>query len=226
MDVLPRRFVLLCCQECSFAKKLRTCRYHASIELVLTTMNDFSSRLIDTPVNMPDPIWKCFGYGQLWPLQPACSQNWARSYMPDPTSCILFSSVFSKQGMGHAMPNQPGSDLDGLARVQQHSSGLKASWCAGIIGPGFWQDATGPLPVSHFSTRLHSSTDVPHNIIQNQPGADLVLADCARFGPNGSGPEASRCARNIRPASGQRFPADPARMRIESCMFTGTKHFV
>ena len=24
------------------------------------------------PVNMPDPIWKHFGYGQLWPLRPAC----------------------------------------------------------------------------------------------------------------------------------------------------------
>ena len=30
-----------------------------------------------SPVNMLDPIWKRFGYGQLWPLRPACSQNWA-----------------------------------------------------------------------------------------------------------------------------------------------------
>ena len=55
-------FVLLCCQEWSFAKKLHTWRYHASIELVLTTMNDFSSCLINTPANMPDPIRKRFGY--------------------------------------------------------------------------------------------------------------------------------------------------------------------
>ena len=33
--------------------------------------------------------------------------------------------------------------------------------------------------------------------MQNQPGSDLVLADCVRFWPNGSGPEASRCARII-----------------------------
>ena len=28
-----------------------------------------------TPVNMPDSTRKRFGYGQLWPLRPACSQN-------------------------------------------------------------------------------------------------------------------------------------------------------
>ena len=49
------------------------------------------------PVNMPDPIRKRFGYGQLWSLRPACSQNRAGSYMPDPTSCIHFSSIFSKK---------------------------------------------------------------------------------------------------------------------------------
>ena len=59
--------------------------------------------------------------------------------------------------------------------------------------------------------------------MQNQPGSDLVLADCVRFWPNGSGPEASRCARVVRPASGQCFPADPDRMRIRSGMFTGLR---
>ena len=92
---------------------------------------------------------------------------------------------------------------------------------AGILGPGFWQDATGPLPVSHFETRFRSSADVPDNTVPCQPGSDLVLADCVRFWPNGSGPEASQCARIIRLVSGQCFPADPDRMRIESGMFTG-----
>ena len=123
--------------------------------------------------------------------------------------------------MGHTVQKRHGSDLDGLARVWLNSSGLKASRCAGIIWPGFWQDATGPLPVSRFQTRLRSSTDVPDNVIQNRPGADLVLADCAGFGPSGSGPEASRCARIIRPGSGQYFPAEPARMQIGCSMFTG-----
>ena len=57
--------------------------------------------------------------------------------------------------------------------------------------------------------------------MENQPGTDLVLADCVRLGPNGSGPEASRCARIIGPASGQSLRADPDRIRIGSCMFTG-----
>ena len=58
-------------------------------------------------------------------------------------------------------------------------------------------------------------------LMQNQPGSDLVLADCVRVWRNGSGPEASHCARIIRPASGQCFPADTDRMRIRSGLFTG-----
>ena len=136
---------------------------------------------------MPDPIRKRFGYGQLWPLRPACSHNRAESCMPDPTSRILFSSV-----PYYAKPTRIRSDLDGLARVWLHSSGLKASWHARIMGPGFWQHATVLLLVSHFQTRLHSSTAVLDNIVQNQPGAGLVLADSGRFWPNGSSPEANQ----------------------------------
>ena len=130
---------------------------------------------------------------------------------------------FSKEGLDHTVQNRPGSDLDGLVRFQPNASGLEASRCAGIIGPGFsgfWQDATNPLPVSHFQTRMRSSTDGPDQTVQNQTGSDLVLADCVRFWPNGSGPEASQCAKIIRPASGQCFPADLDRMRIGSGMFT------
>ena len=45
---------------------------------------------IKLPVNMPDSIRKHSGYGELWPLRPACSQNRAGSCMPDPTSSIRF----------------------------------------------------------------------------------------------------------------------------------------
>ena len=143
--------------------------------------------------------------------------------MPDLTSRIRFSSVFFKEGMVHILQNRPGSDLGGLARVWPDASGLEANWCAGIIGPCFWQDASGPLPVSHFHTRFRSSTNIPNNIVQNDPGSNLVLADCVRFWPNGSRPEASHCARVIRPTSGQCFPADSDRMRIGSGIFTGQR---
>ena len=112
---------------------------------------------------------------------------YAGSDFPNP-----FQLRFFKEDMDYTVQNRPGSDLDGLVRVWPNTSGLEASWCAGIIWPGFWQDATGPLPVSHFQTRFRSSTDVPDNIVQNHPGSCLVLADCVRFWPNGSGPEASR----------------------------------
>ena len=133
---------------------------------------------------MPDPIRKRSGYGQLWPLRPACSQNRAGSYiiMPDPTQFPHpFQFRFSKEGMEHLAQNRPGSHLNGLVMVWPNASGLEASRCAGIIGHGFWQDATGPLPVPHFQTRFRSSTDIPDKIVQNQPGYDLVLADCVRF---------------------------------------------
>ena len=35
------------------------------------------------PANMSDPVWKCFGYSQLWPFHPACSQNQAGSVQPE-----------------------------------------------------------------------------------------------------------------------------------------------
>ena len=125
-----------------------------------------------------------------------------------------FQFRFSKEGMGHAVQNRPGSHLDGLARVWLNSSALKASWCSGFNGPGFWPDSTGPLPVSHFQTRFRSSIAGPDNIIQNQPGYELVLADCARLWPNGSGPEESQCATIIRarfwPMPLSRSGPDPA----------------
>ena len=128
-----------------------------------------------------------------------------------------FQFRFYKEGMGHAVQNRPGSSLGGLIRVWLNSSGMKASWCAGFNGPGNRPATSFPLSDSvPFFT-----TDVPNNSIQNQPVSDLVLAHCVRFWPNGSGPEESRCARIILPVSGQYFPADPARMRIGSGVFTG-----
>ena len=43
-----------------------------------------------------------------------------------------------------------------------------------------WQNATSPLPVSHFQIRLRPSTDGPDHIVQSQPGFVWVLADYVR----------------------------------------------
>ena len=96
-----------------------------------------------TPVNMPDPIQKHFDYGHYGQRTARIGLIvYARSNFPHP-----FQFSFFNEGMGHTVQNRPGSSLGGLARVWLHSYGLKASWCAGIIWPGFWQDATG-LPTS------------------------------------------------------------------------------
>ena len=119
---------------------------------------------------------------------------------------------FSRESLHHIVQNQPRSALDGLVRFWPNTSGPEASQCAKTIGPSFWQNATRPLSVSRFQTRSR---------VQNQVGFNLVLADCVRFWLSGSGPEAIRCARIIRPTSGQCFQADPDWMQIESSMFTG-----
>ena len=62
-----------------------------------------------------------------------------------------FQLRFSKEGLDHIVHNRPGSDLDCLVMVWPNASGLEASRCVGITGPGFWQNATGPLPVSPLS---------------------------------------------------------------------------
>ena len=105
-------------------------------------------------------------------LQPESGRIvYAGSDFPHP-----FRFRFFKEGKDRIAQIPPGSDLDGLVMVWPNASCPEASWCAGIIWPGFWQDATGPLPVSDFWTRFRSPTDDPDNIVQNQPGSDFVLA--------------------------------------------------
>ena len=85
------------------------------------------------PVNMPDPIWKRFWYGQLWLLpRPARGQNSARSYLPDLTSRS------SREGPDHnfIVHNWCGTGLGGLVRFWPSASSPEASRCARIIGPG------------------------------------------------------------------------------------------
>ena len=165
------------------------------------------------PLNIPDR--KCFGYGQLWPLRPACSQNGARSYMPDPSFHIWFGSVFPKKAWTILCK----TNLNPIW-IAWSGFGQMHLVCTKLTEPGFWQNATSPLPVSHFQTRLRFSTDGPDYVVQNQAGSDLVLADCVRFGPNRSSVKASQCARIIWPTSGQCSWANLNWMWIGSGMFT------
>ena len=90
---------------------------------------------------------------------------------------------------------RPGSDCEKPARIRSGHILAKIFWsgrksvCKNYRAK-LWQNATGPLQVSQFETRLRSSTDGPDHIAQNQPGSDLIVADCVRLWPNGSGPEA------------------------------------
>ena len=129
---------------------------------------------------------------------------------PESGRIVYAGSDFPHPFQFRLPPAQNRSGWSGQALAKRIWSGSR---CAGIFGPGFWTDATGPLPVSHVKTRFRSAADVPDNIVRNQPGSDLVLADCVRFWPNGSGPEASRCARIIRPVLPSRSGPDANRIR-------------
>ena len=150
--------------------------------------------------------------------QRQCSQNRAGSYnYADPTFRIRFSSVFPKKAwiiLCKTEPDPIWMTWSGFG--QTHQSVLETSRCAGIIWPGFWQDATGPLPFYHFLNLFRSSTNVPDKIVQSHPGSDLFLADCVRFWPNGSGPEASqtdpvRKQANVQKSSARFWPMLPSR---------------
>ena len=153
----------------------------------------FASNKILLPVNMLDPIWKSFSYGQLWPLWPACSQNCARSYMPDLTS----HNQLQKRPRSHCakliwiQSGWPGQVL-GKHLVWKQASVQKS--------PGLVLAECNQLAICRYQTQLHSSTDS-----LDQPGSNLVLVGFVRFWSNGSGLDASRCARIIRSTSGQRF---------------------
>ena len=131
---------------------------------------------------------------------------------------------FFKEGLDILCKTNPA--LIWMARsVLPSASGPEASQCARIIGPGFWQSATSPLPVRTF--RLGCVHPEMACIILCKTRLDPIwfwLTVSARFGPYGSGLKASQCARIIWPTSGQCFLADSDRMQTRSGMFTGTLH--
>ena len=163
------------------------------------------------PVNMPDPIRKRFGYGQLWPLRPACSQNLGRTVklcrirLPTSVSAPFFQR---RHGSYCAKPTRIRSGWPGQGLAKRIRSGSKPV-CRNhrprFLG-GRNRAATS-FPLSDSVPIIHRR---PGSYCSKPPGSDLV---CISFWPNGSGPEASRCARIIRPASGQRCRSDPDGIR-------------
>ena len=72
--------------------------------------------------------------------------------MPDLTSRIRFGPVFPKTSRIIVCRTDPDSIWMAWSGFgQTHLVWKQAGVSAGIIGPGFWQDATGPLPVSPLS---------------------------------------------------------------------------
>ena len=136
--------------------------------------------------------------------------------MPDPTPRIRFSSVFPKKAWITLCKTDQDPIWMAWSRFGQTHLVCRNHLVRFLAGRNL--PATS-FPLSDSVPFFHRRpTD---NIVQNRPGSDLVLAACVSFWPNGSGPEASRCAGIIRPASGQCFPADPDRMRVGSSMLTG-----
>ena len=77
----------------------------------------------------------------------------------------------------------------------------------------FWQNETDPLSLFFpYPIRFRSPKD-GSDLCKTGPDSIWFWLTVSGFWPNRSGPEASRCARIIRPISGQCFPADPDRMR-------------
>ena len=167
------------------------------------------------PVNMPDLIQKRFGYSQILPLQPACSQNRTGSYMPGLTSCIWLDSVLPKKAWTSDLCK---TGLDPIWMVWSRFGQTDLAWKqAGMLESLGWVLAECNWP----TIWMHSSTDGLDDMVQNQPGSSFVVVDCVGSWANGSSLEASRCTRILKPTSGQCFQADLDWMWIGSGMLTG-----
>ena len=161
------------------------------------------------PINIPDPIRKRFGYGQLWPLWPTCSQTRAGKYMPDLTSRIQFGSIFPKKARIILYKADPGPiwvAWSGFAQTHLFRKQACVRELSGLFLAERNRPSTSfpPTSVAFFHRRPGSycAKKKKKKKKKPQPGFDWVLADYVRLWPNGSGPEANRCGRIVRPASG------------------------
>ena len=101
--------------------------------------------------------------------------------------------AISKEGPDHIVPNWPRSDLDSLVRfwpkyIRSGSKPVCKNPRAWFLAECSWP--TISFSLSDFVVFFHKTAWIILCI--NQPGSDLVLADCVRFWPSRSDPEASR----------------------------------
>ena len=127
------------------------------------------------------------------------------SYQYSPCTCLKCTFPVNMPDLTEAFWLQP---------VMQKPAWIQSGWSGQVLAKciwsgsqlvcknhwaQFWHKTTGLLPGFHFQIQLRSFTDGPDHSVQNQPKSDLMLAECVRFWPNGSGLEleASQCARLI-----------------------------
>ena len=166
---------------------------------------------------MPDLIRKHFGYGQLWLLK-YYDQHAARIgldcicliQLPACNSVLFFQR---RHGSYCTKPISIQSGWPDQVLGKCISSGSKSvgkNHRAQFLAECNWPATSFPLSDSvAFSHRW------PRSHCAQPAWVRLVLADYARFWPDGSSPEASLCARIIQPASGQCLQADPVRCGLD-----------
>ena len=152
-------------------------------------------------------------YGQLWPLRPVIAITasvqpesarvvyFARSDSPHPFQFRFFQR---RHGLYCAKP----------ARIRSSWPGQGASRCAGKDQRGPVSGRTQPTRKQFPTFRLGSVLSQTSWIIlcKTSPYPIFVLADCVRFAPNGSGPEAKPVCKDHPARFWPVLPSDPDRM--------------
>ena len=140
------------------------------------------------------------------------------SYCAQPTRIILCTT-----DPCHIVHNRPGSDMDGLVTSGQTYLVRKQAGVHQSSDPvsGRTQPARCQFPTFRLGSVLPQTARTI--LCKTSPDPVWFWLTVSGFWPNRSGPEGSRCARIIRPASGQCFSTERDRIRIRSGMFTGNR---
>ena len=93
-------------RKCAGCDRFRPDESHGSVPIdaqvtvcrrSMRELKSAAAAISTNPVNVLDPIRKRFGYGQLWPLRPACSQNWADSICWTQLPAFILAPFFQRR---------------------------------------------------------------------------------------------------------------------------------